>query len=39
LPIIGGGGVYRKEDALAMLESGALAVQMDAVLWKSGGLL
>jgi dihydroorotate dehydrogenase (NAD+) catalytic subunit len=39
LPVIGGAGVYRKADALAMLESGALAVQMDAVLWKSGGLL
>jgi len=39
LPIIGAGGVYRKEDALAMLDSGALAVQMDAILWKSGGLL
>ena len=38
LPIIGGAGIYCKNDALAMLESGALAVQVDAALWKSGGL-
>lgn len=39
LPIIGGAGVYTKDNALAMLENGALAVQMDAVLWKNGSLI
>ncbi len=38
LPIIGGAGVYSRENAQAMLENGALAVQLDAILWKSGGL-
>ena len=33
LPIIGAGGVWTKENADAMLSAGALAVQMDAVLW------
>lgn len=39
LPIIGGAGVYEKSQAQAMLENGALAVELDAVLWKSGGLV
>lgn len=34
LPVIAGVGVYRLEHARAMLEAGALAVQLDAVLWK-----
>ena len=34
LPIIGAGGVWTKENAEAMLSSGALAVQVDAVLWN-----
>ena len=34
-PVIGAGGVYAKEQALAMLEAGALAVQLDTVLWKT----
>lgn len=34
LPIIGAGGVVSKENADAMLSVGALAVQMDASLWK-----
>ncbi len=34
LPVIAGGGVYRKEQAQAMLAAGALAVQLDAVLWR-----
>lgn len=34
LPVIGAGGVGSKEDADAMLSVGALAVQMDASLWK-----
>ena len=33
LPMIGAGGVWTKENADAMLSVGALAVQMDAVLW------
>ena len=33
LPIIGAGGVWTKENADAMLAAGALAVQVDAVLW------
>jgi dihydroorotate dehydrogenase (NAD+) catalytic subunit len=33
LPIIGAGGVWRKENAEAMLSAGALAVQVDAALW------
>lgn len=36
MPIIGGRGVYAKEDASAMLAAGALAVQVDAVLWRGG---
>jgi len=34
LPIIGSGGVYSKENADAMLSVGALAVQVDMVLWN-----
>lgn len=34
IPLIGGGGVYSKENASAMLAAGALAVQVDAVLWR-----
>lgn len=34
LPIIGAGGVYSKENADAMLSVGALAVQVDAALWR-----
>ena len=33
LPIIGAGGVWTKENADAMLAAGAMAVQVDAVLW------
>ena len=33
LPIIGAGGVWRKENVEAMLSAGALAVQVDAALW------
>lgn len=36
LPIIGAGGVWTKENADAMLSVGALAVQVDAVLWDPG---
>jgi dihydroorotate dehydrogenase (NAD+) catalytic subunit len=38
LPIIGAGGVWRKEDADAMLSAGALAVQVDAALWGTSWL-
>jgi dihydroorotate dehydrogenase len=33
LPIIGAGGVWAKENAEAMTSAGALAVQVDVVLW------
>jgi dihydroorotate dehydrogenase (NAD+) catalytic subunit len=33
LPVIGAGGVYRPEQAEAMLNAGAVAVQLDTVLW------
>ena len=36
--IIGGGGVWSKENAEAMLAAGAMAVQVDAVLWGVGWL-
>ncbi len=36
LPVIGGVGVYSQENANAMLAAGALAVQVDTVLWKNG---
>lgn len=35
LPVIGAGGVSSKENADAMLSVGALAVQVDASLWKA----
>jgi dihydroorotate dehydrogenase (NAD+) catalytic subunit len=34
LPVIAAGGVFRKKDGEAMLAAGALAVQLDAVLWQ-----
>ncbi len=34
LPVIGGGGVYSARDADAMLAAGAIAVQLDSVLWR-----
>ncbi|HUI89617.1 MAG TPA: hypothetical protein VLX61_12945 [Anaerolineales bacterium] len=34
LPVIGAGGVYSEENAQAMIAAGALAVQMDSVLWR-----
>lgn len=33
IPVIGAGGVYSQQDVEAMLAAGALAVQVDAVLW------
>src|SRR5215216_2877128 len=38
LPIIGAGGVWTKGNGEAMLSAGALAVQMDAVLWGMNSL-
>jgi dihydroorotate dehydrogenase len=38
LPIIGAGGVWTKENAEAMLSVGAMAVQVDAVLWGNNWL-
>jgi len=34
-PVIGGGGVYSVEQAEAMLAAGAIAVQLDTVLWRA----
>lgn len=34
IPVIGAGGVYLQEQVAAMLSAGALAVQIDAVLWR-----
>jgi len=36
LPVIGACGVYRPEDIEAMFAAGALAVQLDAVIWRGG---
>ena len=33
LPVIAGGGVYCKADGEALLAAGAIAVQLDSVLW------
>jgi dihydroorotate dehydrogenase len=38
IPVIGAGGIYSLPDAEAMLAEGALAVQVDAVLWISSWL-
>ena len=36
IPTIGAGGVYSHAEADCMLAAGALAVQLDAVLWRGG---
>jgi dihydroorotate dehydrogenase (NAD+) catalytic subunit len=36
LPVIGAGGAYRRSDAQAFLSAGAIAVQLDSVLWRGG---
>lgn len=36
IPVIGSGGVWKPEQAEAMKEAGAIAVQLDAVLWRGG---
>ena len=38
LPIVGAGGVWSKENADAMLAAGAMAVQVDAILWSPGSI-
>ncbi len=38
IPIIGAGGVYQPKDVESMLGAGALAVQVDAILWRGGFL-
>ncbi len=35
VPIIGGAGVFEAHQAIAMLDAGAIAVQLDTVLWKA----
>lgn len=35
-PVIAAGGIYNPEAAAAMLAAGALALQLDTVLWRSG---
>lgn len=39
VPIVGAGGVFSVENARAMLEAGAAAVQVDAALWRDPGVL
>jgi dihydroorotate dehydrogenase (NAD+) catalytic subunit len=34
--VIGAGGIYRRQQADAMLQAGAVAVQLDVVLWRGG---
>ena len=36
VPVIGSGGVYSRPQAESMLSAGALAVQLDSVLWRGG---
>ena len=36
LPVIAAGGIYTEVQAQAMLGAGALAVQLDAALWRGG---
>jgi dihydroorotate dehydrogenase (NAD+) catalytic subunit len=36
VPTIGGVGVYQAKQAQAMVEAGAMAVQLDTVLWRGG---
>jgi dihydroorotate dehydrogenase (NAD+) catalytic subunit len=36
VPVIGAGGIYNPQDIQAMQDAGAMAVQLDAVLWRDG---
>lgn len=38
LPVIGAGGIFSAENVREMLEAGAVAVQLDAVLWNNPGV-
>jgi len=38
IPTIGAGGIYTQGDIQAMLAAGAIAVQLDSVLWRGFGL-
>jgi dihydroorotate dehydrogenase len=38
VPVIACGGVYQQQQVDAMLEIGAMGVQLDAVLWSLGKL-
>jgi dihydroorotate dehydrogenase len=37
IPTIGAGGIYSQDQLAAMLAAGAIAVQLDAVLWNKAG--
>jgi dihydroorotate dehydrogenase (NAD+) catalytic subunit len=37
IPTIGAGGIYTQEHKKAMLEEGAVAVQLDGLLWRGAG--
>ena len=39
LPLIGAGGIYSVENAREMLAAGAVAVQVDAAVWRRPGVL
>jgi dihydroorotate dehydrogenase (NAD+) catalytic subunit len=39
VPLIGCGGIHTEEDAQAFLEAGAVAVQVDSVIWRDPGRL
>lgn len=34
LPVIAGPGIYRRQEAQALLDAGAFAIQLDTVLWR-----
>ncbi len=36
IPVIGAGGIYHPQNIQTMLEAGAIAVQLDTVLWRGG---
>jgi dihydroorotate dehydrogenase (NAD+) catalytic subunit len=38
IPVVGAGGVYQPKDVESMLGAGALAVQVDAALWRGGNI-
>lgn len=36
VPVIGAGGIYNPQDIEAMQDAGAMAVQLDTILWRDG---